>query len=105
MSEIFYEEITGQKPFEVCFEIELERVKELIRSAKNLNRVTIFKLSYAVRNWLQQGGFTVVFEDEVFEKCFNNNDFNHCECFVCRNVGKKTGTKIWQIQWPKTEKK
>jgi len=103
----FYEEITGEKTQKITFEEEQCKVKEMIRSAKksNCHGVDTFYLSPEIRLWLENEGFFVDRVNEIFYKCSNNDEFNYCDCFPCRNAGKETGAKIWSVTWPKKAKK
>ena len=102
-SKNFFKEIVGQEKETLCFETEKIHTMEAIRKAKmNCCYGTQFvELSREIRNWLEDGGFTVRQEDEIFYKCPNDDEFNRCQCFCCRNAGEKTGETVWMVKWPK----
>ncbi len=106
-AKIFYEEIVGQ-PKEETYGFEQLKLNAMdaIRKAKadRCHGTQFFELSRDVRNWLEDGGFTVTQEDEIFYKCDNDDPFNICRCFNCRNAGEKTGETVWMVKWPKLKK-
>ena len=102
MSLSIYKEITGRdSPTKSDVEFEKEKVLYLLCLAKreNINFLEIDSLLFAVRHWLEEEGFSIDKKDVLIKKCYNDNDFNRCQCFDCSHVGKKTGKTCWLISW------